>query len=320
MAKKGGLDDLEQVRGKTLAKRSALKKKFFPTAYLNDEIELIDKNLASYIQLQRQFCEYYQYQRILRKDKINEAIKDCLISDFEIENAWRVVGHKFSQDPLCTLGSIVRPPGGRFNIGCGLDGYEKFHCLYLADSVQTALFEKYHHHEVYEGENISKEFLALDINESHSNFKIKLNLDNVIDLRDDKFLKRFLQYIDDIEEPIGLNKISKASGWRESYPISSLDNLKRSLFDVNYTHSGITYGVPSNPQWLGFHCLKYGVQAIIYPSVRNKSGYNIAVFIDNITNSVSSVVELADEIKYVTESRRKIYKKNINSFKEPEVI
>jgi hypothetical protein len=318
--KKSGFQKLLHAKGKILRKREELKKSFFPTAYLNNEIELLDKNLEQYMQLQRHFCEYYQHQRNQRKELIKEAIQTNWVKELEHQEMWRVVGHKFSQDPLCTLGSIVVPPGGRFNFGAGLEGYEKYHCLYLGDSAQTCLYEKYHQNEEYEGKSIEKEFLALKIDETHTNYKIDVILENVIDIREEKFLKNFLECISDIPEPVDLNKTAKFYGWRQAKPIRKIEELRFSLLESNYTRTGITFGLPSNSQWLGYLCYQTGVQGIIYPSVRNADGYNLAVFIDNIKNSKISFVKLHDEIKYITPERRLMSKANVDTFKANEKL
>lgn len=321
MGKKfNGLKVLDKIRGSAVKKKQEFKKKYFPTLFLNEEIEILDKNLEKYIQLQKLYCEYFHHQRLLRKNAITDIINECLIDEFESNTLWRVVTHEFSQDPLCTVGSIMKPPGGRFNFGRGLEAYEKFHCLYLGDSVQTCLSEKFHEDETYNGETISRDFLSLNIDKSHSSYKIKCTLENVIDLRDDKFMKKFLSSIEDIPDPVDLNITSKFYGWRKQTSIKTLNKLRDSLLDPNYTHSGMTYGLPSNSQWLGYYFYQHNIQAVIYPSVRNTTGYNIAVFVDNLHDSNSSYVQLSDEIKFITPDRRIINKSNIENFKKPEKL
>lgn len=318
--KRRGLELLDRVRGNNEKKLKGLKKKFFPTEYLNDEIEILDEKLEQYMQLQRHYCDYYQLKRTQRKDLINDTILSHIKENFETNSACRIVSHQFSQDPLCTIGSVLRPPGGRFNFGKTLDGFENFHCLYLGDCFQTALLEKYHKDVEYEGESITKDFLSLNVSESHSSFVIDCSLERYLDLRDDNFFKDFLECIKDIEDPDQLNKVAKYHNWNQKSSISNAKQLENSIFDPKYNYYGITYGIPSNSQWLGYLCYQLGVQGIVYPSVRSREGFNVAIFIDNFEKSKLSYVKLKDEVKYVTASRRSVNESNFSIFKKTEEL
>lgn len=318
--KKNGLSLLNRIKGKRKKAIDGFKKKYMPTEYINGEVAILDQNLEAYMDLQRQFCQYYHQKRIERKEHIEAVIEEHMSKQFGGDSLWRIVSTDFSQDPLCTIGSVLRPPGGRLNFGEGLEGYEQFHSLYIADSSQTATFEKFHDPETYSGDEYSQDFLSLGISESHTSFRLKAEFSSIIDLRDDDFLKDFLECIKDIPDPVDLNKIAKFHGWRRSTSVKTLEGLKDSLLDHNYTHYGITYGLPSNSQWLGYLCYKMGVQAVIFPSVRNKEGFNIAVFPDNFINDAEAHVSLADEIKYISQSRKSINKSNYKDFKEAESI
>lgn len=71
------------------------------------------------------------------------------------------------------------------------------------------------------------------------------------------------------------------------------------LLDPNYAQSPTIVDQPAASQWFGFYVKEAGIQGIVYPSVRNKIGYNLAVFPENIigTNAKLRLLDPAAGVK-----------------------
>jgi len=67
------------------------------------------------------------------------------VTEYQQVGLSRIVSGNYSKNPLCSLGSIRRPPGGRFNFGSISSAIKDFQCLYLASDFETAFAECYHH-------------------------------------------------------------------------------------------------------------------------------------------------------------------------------
>ena len=330
MPRKKSLALLEQVRGKAHKSYSQAKKILAPNKYLNDQFDKLDKLTEAYIDIERQIGDYYWSERTKRKDDIIDALRASTIEPYSNDKLYRAVGYKFSQDPLCTLGSI-KVVGGRFNFGEFDEAIQSFHALYLADSPQTALFEKYPDKSTYTQEEVNalnlisisenerNKFYGLNITESYSNYRISIQLENIIDIRTDKSLQKFLDVINDIPFPEYLNIELKKFDQSPRTSVQTIKQIRDTLYDVNWRLMPSFHNRPSNSQWFGHYCRLAGIQAIIYSSTKC-SGYNLAVFPDNLQNSQNSYIKIADEIKYISRNRREMHFKNYSEFKNCEKL
>ncbi len=316
-----GFKDLLNVKGSKLRLQEKCKKIINPTGFINDKLKENDEHDEKYVELEKQVHEYYRVERSNIEDDILEAIQASISGPYKNNNLFRVTGHRFSQDPLCTLGSVKRPPGGRFNFGLPDSSFKNFHALYLADTAQTALFEKYpplnsnDEVETQEGVKIDNCFFSLCINESYSNFKVSCKINKIIDLRNDDPLENFLEVIKQIPSPDHLTNFKKLYGHDRPYSVTTTTGLRQAILNPEYTYQYTWFQAPSNSQWFGYYCWLSGVQAIIYPSVKYGKGFNLCILVDNLENDPDSYIHLVDDIKYISESRKRIHHRNVHNFK-----
>ncbi|MBX3022239.1 MAG: RES family NAD+ phosphorylase [Bdellovibrionales bacterium] len=89
-----------------------------------------------------------------------------------------------------------------------------------------------------------------------------------------------------------------------------------SIFEQNFTQWQTLTNVPSNSQWLGFYAFLAGIQAIIYPSIRNPEGYNLAVYPENLRET-DSFVELSPALEHVSADNVRMDAKTYSFFANP---
>ena len=78
----------------------------------------------------------------------------------------------------------------------------------------------------------------------------------------------------------------------------TVEKLLKNIFESNYKQWGIWFDQPSNSQWIGHYAKLAGLQGIAYPSCRNTSGYNLAVFTENFENT-DAFVEINDSASFI---------------------
>lgn len=80
-------------------------------------------------------------QRSDHWEEIRESLLSEVIDDYRFNKRFRAVKWRYSNHPLCTVGSLKDPVGGRFNIGDmnpNLVLVPKFSALYIAQDKETA--------------------------------------------------------------------------------------------------------------------------------------------------------------------------------------
>lgn len=261
-------------------------------------------------------------ERERRIDDIKEALFDAREADFNHDSLSRIVSGNFSKNPLCTLGSIRRPPGGRFNFGAISSALTDFQCLYVANDYYTAHAEYFlHEHDEKYGEgNLSGEELT---NFSHGTFlhcRIKATLENILDLRKSESLNGFVDIIKSIKPPRHLQARATTLELGKLTTVDSAEKLRLTLFEPNFKQWGVWITQPSNSQWLGHYARLAGIQAIIYPSCRKvgDDSFNLAIYPDNIKKS-TSLVSLADNVQHVVDSNRQMDSSNYWTFMSDEI-
>ncbi len=228
---------------------------------------------------------------------------------------YRVVLSQYMDDPLCTRGSLLY--SGRFNFGHIAYDYPEFPCLYVSNHPDGAKLEKFPNpsHKI-----LSSEEISLTPKKSFLTSRCEVNLTKCIDVRTPDCLKHFTKIISQINPTNQFQKKwkkmnRKVRGQGKIEPlrtIKTLQELYRSLFEIYYEQWVTFLDIPSNSQWFGYYVKSSGIEAIIYPSIKHKTYYNLAIYPDNF--GPKSYVRLADLHKSVPQDRREINKSNHRFF------
>ncbi len=265
------------------------------------------------------YKDYHTYlatERNLLLDEILQSLKK-VGKKIKKDIFYRVVLSQYMNDPLCTSGSLSY--SGRFNFGYNISyDYPKFSCLYVSNHSDGAKSEKFPNpdHKV-----LSSAEISLIPNRSFLTSRCEVHLTkNCIDLRTPDCLKYFTQIISKIEPPARFQKKwkkmnRKVRGQSKVEPlrtIKTLQQLYQALFEIYYEQWMTFLDVPSNSQWFGYYVKSAGIEAIIYPSIRHKNYYNMAIYPDNF--GPKSYVRLADLHKSVPQDRKEINKSNHRFF------
>lgn len=285
--------------------------KYFKQSRRPSAEKLVESHLVNLEKETADICSFWEdywlflsREREKRLDDIKEALFEAREPTFIDESLSRIVSGNFSKNPLCTLGSVRRPPGGRFNFGSISSSLSDFHCLYVASDYRTAEAEFFHYeHDQTIGEGqLSREDMAL-VRGSFLHCKIKACLENILDLRNKESLVGFVEVIKNIRPPRHLQERATALELGNLTTVSNVDRLLLTLFEPNFKQWGIWITQPSNSQWIGHYAHLAGIQAIIYPSCRKVSdtSFNLAIFPDNLKESLSTVA-LADNVQHVEDS------------------
>lgn len=260
-----------------------IKKKVFPKNFVEDKLIQLEKLNQTQRDFWRVFQAFLFQEREKRINEIYSALSSNCIKDVDIEGG-RIVEAKYRNDPLNSEGSILWPPGGRFNLHRSGSYQHYFRALYLADSFKTAYVEKfYKSQEELEGKFNPENYLLLEP-ASFSFYKLKLFSPLAIDLGDNKALKAFFEVIKDIPLPKNYEIQASKLGIDASL-IKNFDVLKKSIFDSDYGQWDTWLDLPSNSQWLGLYARGAGIPLIIYPSQRFEKGINFAVFPEVLKDS-----------------------------------
>lgn len=148
----------------------------------------------------------------------------------------------------------------------------------------------------------------------------KNNQNNRIDITDKNSLRGFSEIISQIKPTKELLEFAHSVGIPTLKTVQTAGELLRTLLNPDFLKHPTALEMPANSQWFGLYCLRAGIQGIIYPSVRkNGGGNNIAILIDNFTDTNSSA-RLNADTAIIHESRREMKSENIHFFKIPAPI
>ena len=255
------------------------KTKKSPEEFIETQIRLKNKEISQDRELFREFYSYLRDERQKKEELLRQAL-------FEQSSSWtdnlcRIVQFRFSQDPLCTYGSLKK--SGRFNCGKHQDIVTPFPALYLASDHETAMEEKFPSNFQTARGLLSDKELSLDVR-NHSFFNVKVSFQKTLDLRKRNSLKGFFSIILKFKIPTHIkNRITRTNSKRKPSNKVKLSVIKEfevflaTVFDPLHKEIEVYLQHPSNPQWLGHYCQLAGIEAIIYPSIRS-CGHNLAVF------------------------------------------
>ena len=266
------------------------------------------------------YKDYHIYLATQRNLLIDEIIKSLKGVGKNKKKGifYRVVSSKYMNDPLCTAGSLLY--SGRFNFGKISYDYQKFPCLYISSTQEGAKHEKFPNQD---NALLSSSEMSLVPDDSFLTSRCEVSLTKCIDIRTQNSLKDFTKVISQIDPTERFQKKWKKMNRKVSgkAKVASLKTIKKteelykSLFEIYYEQWVTWLDIPSNSQWFGHYVKEAGIEAIIYPSIRHKECYNLAIYPQNFGSK--SYVRLADDHKSVPMDRTEMNKKNYNFFEHP---
>ncbi len=281
------------------------KKEEQKTLYVLDELspQLIKRWMKEYNKISDYCWDHFSYFAHKRSHKYEE-LKNALRTNtrmFEFNNWRRVIDNRFFSEPLSTKGSMIHFTGGRFNIG-DIDSikFPRFGGLYLAHDTITALREKLGLKSQQQIGGLTAE--EINIAGNISQFQIRGKLTCVLDIHDHGSLQEFFELISTIHIPTQF--IARASKLKIS-PMRHVKNVKelvQTFLSPNWNIMPAQFDVPANPQILGQLAHAAGIEAILYPSVKN-TNQCLVVYPDNFKNS-DAYVELEGDISELVVNRR----------------
>ena len=233
-------------------------------------------------------------QRESKRERILESLRTHAISGYANEQLVRIVDTRYQTRPLSSYGSIVVPPGGRFNFGEISSYHEKFQALYLASDFKTAASERFLRNQTHNNSvDTESLILRLDPNASFSTYRVRASNLTVIDITNPESLTSFVEIIAEIEPPSWLFNFAKKLKQPPPRTVKNKEELLVFLLDPNFTQYGSLIDQPSASQWFGYYVREAGIHGIIYSSVRSRGGFNLALFPDNFLESAAKI-ELVD--------------------------
>lgn len=228
---------------------------------------------------------FFAHRRAQMMDELKSALLGNTI-EFEFSDWRRIISHKFSNNPLSSVGSVKSFPGGRFNIGTIDERYPQFAALYLAEDTGTSFLEMSGIKPDDSVDGLTGKELAVAGNFSH--FVIRGKLSNVLDLTNQNSLKQFYQCIKKITLPIYYQKRAKELQISSMPPVNSLSALLKTIFAEDWRLMPMQFDTPANSQIIGQIAYSAGIEAILYPSVKTNKNV-LAVFPENVHDSDSFV-------------------------------
>ena len=193
---------------------------------------------------------------------------------FEFQKWCRAVKWRYSNHPLCTLGSL-KDSGGRFNIGqVHPDLIPTFSALYLAEDRKTAEAELHTSSNISStsssiSQKMSIQELSLTDKSSTSTVFVSGKLDLVFDLRSNNSLGRIIKILRVFKFSPSFRKKSQKLR-KTSIIIQTKRELFESIMEPCWRYKPMQLDIPSNSQIFGQIVQASGVSGILYYSKYTK--------------------------------------------------
>ncbi len=273
---------------------------YIPTELLKiSNINRWKKKYAEVIDYYYKHYSYFHQERSKILDRLKTSINNnTAAKPLEFDDWNRLVSNQYSITPLSAKGSLLNDPGGRFNIG-DIDQYkfQPFPALYIAEDYETAFRERFQkkQNKKYNGLSPEELLLASGSDGGFTNVVLKGKIYQYLDLTSSKTLAAFFNEIKNIKLPRQLKEEANALQVPQMPAIKSLSELRNSILSENWRNLPMQVDIPSNSQILGQIAELSGVEAILYPSIKNSPKKCLAIFPRNFISS-SSFVEIQGDI------------------------
>lgn len=256
-----------------------------------DAVDRWDAISASDQQYQDRIYFDLEAQRVTHYNALCAALRTIRPISVTLDPHWyRVTDWTWTNTPLSSAGSL-KGIGQRFNIGRDLDRArgQAFPCLYIAQDEATARIEKFGVPRPGSATKLSTYDYALRSPDAFTTFPLQGHVDMVLDLREYRALKSFVEII----KRFRVSSDTSAYGKRHGFPprrliTTTFELHKRVLSAAQWRLDPQSYGIPAPNQVFGRFVRDAGFEAILYPSKRG-GNLCLAIFPENFRDSTSEV-------------------------------
>lgn len=234
-------------------------------------------------------------QRNQASQAMLDALRQAATTRRPFEGWCRIVDVRYTLTPLSVAGSVKRI-GGRFNVGADLNpgSFAAFPALYIAEDFEAARRERLGPQPAKSEGALNEYELALRTPASFTQFRLRGDVEQLLDISDAGALKPFVDVIRNFEMPRQVRTLTRQLGFKQAtWLIRSVTKLQQHLLHSNWRVLPAQYDLPSNSQIFGRLASAAGVHGILYPSVRQPGKHCLALFPQNWRDS-DSWVEVAD--------------------------
>ena len=245
------------------------------------------------LKYQWDFYSELAFQRNAIVAQLQDAISDSCIEDYEFESWQRALQWKYSNHPLCTIGSL-KQYGGRFNIGEDVspsNSLQTFPAFYIAQNQDTARAEAFGSQVA--GVSLTSAEVSLTNERSNSCISISGSLDRVIDLTKASSLTKFVRLMSGFSIPKHIYESAKNLNISPPTLINSPKLLLDSFMSESWRMQPAQCDIPANSQIFGQLAYEASIDGVLYKSSKTKK-LCLAIFPSNFING-NSFMKLDDE-------------------------
>jgi RES domain-containing protein len=281
----------KKVRGKSNPRiQPKPQKRVIIDSFSLPEVQLTNRYWEERRNFERKFYYELARQRGEIESELLSSLSSSTITKLELDTGFhRAIDARWGNEPLSVIGSIKKPPGGRFNVFPHSPALlEPFPALYLGNSRHTCLSEFFQITSQDPEKGLSQNELALRPEVGVTVLGVSLRLERVLDLRAPDSLEDFANATNIIKIPKYLLDEAKKLDLKYPSMIRSSKDILENILKDNWRGHVLRSGVPANSQVIGALLLKGNYQGVIYPSVRS-DGECLAVYPQNFINTDSFV-------------------------------
>jgi len=233
-------------------------------------------------------------QRRLRRELI-DALQQTPRTEFVLDGWVRIVGYRYSMEPLSAAGSL-HELGGRFNAGADLDPgtLDPWPALYIAEDQETAFREKFQIPSTETVDGLSPQELALAHFTSYSTVFLNGKLHDLFDMTSPSSLEAVAKVLGKIRMPAKARLLQRKLhiSATELRMIKTGRQLHGDVLTSNWRTLPVQFGLPASGHVLAELIRAAGFEAILYRSTKGPARC-VAVFPDMLNSD--SFIELTGQ-------------------------
>lgn len=262
--------------------------KIFPLDNFTDaDLKVWNRNAGLIKEYHFKYYYCFESQRAAKYKEIINSLKKSFNSDPLIITDWiRVIDYKYSHQPLSSLGSL-QWVGGRFNIGVQVNPefFKPFNALYLANTSETAMQEKFGMEENETRDGLSRDEVLLMRPGSYAHILLDGEVHHYFDLTKPSKLQPFMNITKNFKVSKEVIKLGKILAIKKTpRAIANCTELQKTMLEGGWREYPVQCNVPSSSQIFGKMLLDAGFEGVLYPSARGR-GKCLALFLDNFEGS-----------------------------------